>query len=218
MPGFVFNWTSGPASPETADVPPRLYDAFLDFGLEPQFGPRFGAELHARIGVYSDFESVTTQSLRYIGTGVGIYRVTDQTSLKLGVAYIDRVDLKLFPAFGILWEPNPQTRWDIFFPAPKIANYWTTVGNKQIWWYLGAEYGGGSWTIDREEAPDAGASDRMDINDIRVFLGLETWNLNRYHAFTEIGYVFDREIVYYLVPSQSLKVDDTFMVRGGVSW
>ena len=131
---------------------------------------------------------------------------------------IDRVNLKLLPAFGILWEPNPQTHWDIFFPAPKISNYWTTIGNRQVWWYVGGEYGGGSWTIERAEDPLVRFSDRIDINDIRIYGGLEWWNLNRYNAFTEIGYVFNREIVYFLVPSDSVTVNSTFMLRGGVSW
>ena len=172
----------------------------------------------ARVGVYSDFETFTSRSIRFLGTGVGVIRLNDQSALKLGVAYIDRVDLKLLPAFGVLWEPNPQTRWDIFFPAPKIANYWTTVGNKQVWWYVGGEYGGGSWTIDREEEPMEGIRERMDINDIRIYAGLECWNLNRYYAFAEIGYVFNREIVFYRVPEDSMNVDDTVMVRGGISW
>jgi hypothetical protein len=217
-PGFVFHWTSGPSFPITSDVPARLYSTYLDFGFQPRFGPRFGMELNARVGVYSDFQTFVSDSIRLLGTGVGVYRVHDQMAIKAGIAYIDRVKLKLLPAFGILWEPNPQTHWDIFFPAPKISNYWTTIGNRQVWWYVGGEYGGGSWTIEREEDPLAGFSDRIDINDIRIYAGLEWWNLNRYQAFSEIGYVFNREIVYVLVPSDSVKINNTFMIRGGVSW
>lgn len=217
-PGFAFHWTDGPAAPETSDVPGRLYSAYLDFGLEPTFTPRFGAELTARVGLYSDFQSFNADSIRLLGTVVGTYQLNDRLGWKFGAAYIDRVKYKLFPAIGVLWTPNPQTRWDIFFPAPKLSNYWTTVGNQQVWWYVGAEYGGGSWSIEREEQPQQGANERLDINDIRIYAGVEWWNLNRLYGFAEIGYVFDRELVYFRVPGDSINVDDSFMVRAGVSW
>ena len=53
------------------------------------------------------------------------------------------------PAGGILWRPNPQTYFDIYFPKPKLAQYLYTVGNTDVWWYLNGEIGGGSWTIER---------------------------------------------------------------------
>lgn len=217
-PGFVFHFLDGPSPPETADLPSRLYSGYVDAGWYPQFAEQFGADINVRAGVFSDFDTVTTHSIRFMGTGVGVIRVNDATALKLGVSYIDRNKVKLLPAAGVLWTPNAQTRWDIFFPAPKLATYWKTVGNSQLWWYLGAEYGGGAWTISREEAPDAGASERIDINDIRVLVGLEWHNLNRWYGFIEGGYVFDREIYYVVVPGDRTKLDNTFMLRGGVSW
>lgn len=217
-PGFAFHWTDGPQAPVTSDVPARLYSGYLDFGLNPQFGPRFGAELTARVGIYSDFQSFNGDSIRILGSAVGVYQASPEVAIKFGAAYIDRVRLQLLPAAGILWTPNPQTRWDIFFPSPKLSNYWTTYGNQQVWWYLGGEYGGGSWSIEREENPLVGANERIDINDIRVFAGIEWWNLNRYYGFAEVGFVFEREVVFYRVPGDSLDLDETFMVRAGVSW
>lgn len=215
-PGFVFHWTDGPSAPETSDVPARLYSTYLDFGLNPQFTPRLSAELTARVGVYSDFQEFNSDSIRLLGTGVGVWQVAPDIAVKFGGAYIDRVRVKFLPAAGILWTPNPQTRWDIFFPAPKLSNYWTTVGNQQVWWYLAGEYGGGSWTIEREDTPPN--DDRIDINDIRVYAGIEWWDSTRYYGFAELGYVFDREVVFYKAPGDSLHVDHTFMVRAGISW
>lgn len=215
-PGFAFHWTDGPQPPETSDIPARLYSAYLDFGLKPQFSPRFSAELSARVGVYSDFQKFNGDSLRILGTGVGVWQATPTVALKLGAAYIDRVNIKFLPAGGILWTPNDQTRWDVFFPAPKLSNYWGSVGDQQVWWYVGGEYGGGSWTIEREDRPPD--DDRIDINDLRIFAGVEWWNSTRYYGFAEVGYVFDREVLFYKVPGDTLKVDDAFMVRAGISW
>ena len=118
--------------------------------------PQLSAEVNFRPGVFSDFQTVTTDSIRLLGSGIGVIKLGPTSSLKLGAIYIDRADVKLLPAFGVLWTPNAQTRWDIFFPSPKLSHYWKTVNNGQLWWYVGAEYGGGSWTMDRQEDPDQG--------------------------------------------------------------
>ena len=215
-PGFAFHWTEGPQGPGASHVPARLYSGYVDVGLEPQINQYVSAELSARVGVYTDFQAFNEDTIRLLGTGVGVIQTTPTVALKLGAAYIDRVDLKLLPAAGILWTPNQQTRWDLLFPAPKLSNYWTSIGNYQVWWYLGAEYGGGSWSIERKTQPPK--NDRIDINDIRIYGGVEWWNLNRCYGFVEIGYVFDRELVFYRVPGDRMKLDDTFMVRGGISW
>lgn len=217
-PGFVFHLLDGPSAPVEQDLPSHLYSAYLDFGMSPQFNPAFGVDLNFRTGVFSDFETVTTDSLRFMGSAVGVIRCSPATALKIGGAYIDRQRYKFMPAAGLLWTPNPQLRWDIFFPSPKLATYWRTSGNRQIWWYLSGEYGGGSWTIDREEEPQQGASEKIDINDWRASIGLEWINLNRSYSFLEVGYVFDREIYYTLVPDDTLSLDDTIMVRGGISF
>lgn len=216
-PGFIFHWTDGPAA-SRAHLPARLYSTYLDFALQPQFNNYFSAELNASFGVYSDFQAFNDDSVRFLGNAIGVWQMNPTSALKLGVSYLDRLEVKLLPAFGVLWTPNPKTKWDIFFPSPKFANYWTTMGNKEVWWYLGGEYGGGSWSIEREGPLNTGIDDRVDINDIRIFIGIESNGGNRVSGFAEIGYVFEREVVYYLVPADTSEVSDTFMVRGGVSW
>lgn len=214
-PGFVFDFLDGPNAGSAADLPAQLYSAYLDAAWRPQITPQFAADLRVRPGVYSDFQSVTGHSLRITGHGVGVVQLTPTTAFKLGVEYFDRIKVKLLPAAGIYWEPNPQTRVDLYFPRPKIARYWGTFGNKEVWWHIGAEYGGGSWVIDRVDAPSLGRSERIDINDIRVFAGIDWSHLDLRTGFLQLGYVFDREVVYKLVPSETLSLDDTFMIRAG---
>ncbi len=217
-PGFIFDFTSGPSPPPatvTADVPAQLYSAYLDSSWDPRFGQRFGADLDFRIGVYSDFKTATTDTIRLTGTGVGLMQINPTMTLKLGATYLDRVDLKLLPAFGVLWEPDARSRWDLFFPSPKISKYFTTMGNADLWWYVGGEYGGSSWSIERTDHPEKGRSDRLDINDIRVFGGVDWHGLNLRHGFLELGYGFERELVSYLVPAENLSLDETVMIRAG---
>jgi hypothetical protein len=219
MPTFALHQWSGPRAPAAADLPALAYSAFLDSGWQSDPAQILGAELGLRVGMFSDFETATSDSLRIQGRGIGRIRITPRATLKAGVVYLDRNDIKLLPAGGILWQPNPDTRFDLFFPEPKLAHYLSTVGTFDSWWYVGGYYGGGNWTVQRT----SGASESVDINDIRLVLGLE-WGRNeqmregRRVGFFEVGYVFDRELVYKESPLDNMDLQDTFMVRAGLGY
>jgi hypothetical protein len=92
---------------------------------------------------------------------------------------------------------------------PKFYNY-------ETWSYVGAEYGGGSWTVDRSIA---GFVDQVDMNDIRAFVGVEWMGPRGVTGFFECGYVFDRELVYASgIPTPSLPLKDAFMLRTGIAF
>jgi hypothetical protein len=134
--------------------------------------------------------------------------------------YVDRLDVKIIPAGGLLWEPNPQTRWDIFFPQPKLAQYLTTLGNNDIWWYAAAEWGGDTWTFHRDEDDD---HDRFEYKDIRVLGGIEWGSQDltqqgRRCAFIEAGWVLDRSVIYLPHAEDNFTLRDTFVVRGGIGY
>lgn len=212
-PAFALHLWDGP-SLLTADLPPSAYSAYLDFQWTSDPNLQLGAELGFRLGVYSDFNTLNENSLRIQGLGLGIARLTPTVTLKLGVMYLDRNKIKLLPAGGVLWTPTPQVRFDIFFPQPKLSAYLTTVGQYELWWYLAGEYGGGAWTIERA----AGNSDRIDINDIRAAAGLEWTGPRGLTGFVEGGFVFKRQVIYVVTPSDSFDPGDTFMVRAGLSF
>jgi hypothetical protein len=227
-PGFIFHFLDGPnvpavlpsppGRPEGIKLPSQLYSAYVDALWQPQITPQFSADLNVRVGVYSDFQEFNGDTLRFPSRALGVLQVTPSTAIKLGVEYFDRVDVKLLPAGGILWTPDENTRWDIYFPRPKLAKYLTTNGNTEMWWYLGGEYGGGSWTMEREADAmvDPGGRERIDINDIRVFVGIDWNNLDRFNGLFEIGYAFQREIVVRNHPTENVDPDDTFMLRAGL--
>jgi hypothetical protein len=215
-PGFAFNWFDGPIG-DDADLPPRVYDAYLDTAWYPRFSPLLGADLGVRTGVWTDFKAVNSDSIRILGRGLGIITLSPRMDLLAGVWYLDRNDIKLLPAGGIHWKPN--TEWDAYlvFPNPKVRKRFVNIGSSQWWWYVAGEYGGGRWTIERDPAGVAmGADDDIDINDIRVIGGFEWETQTQARGHVEAGYVFNREIIYdgtRLPPSFNL--DDTFMVRLG---
>lgn len=223
-PGFAFNFLEGPLAdpamvPRGPDMPARLYDAYLDFAWYPKVTPWLGAELGFRTGVWSDFDHVTSDSVRLLGRGLASIAVTPQLDILFGVVYLDRVKVKLLPAGGVYWRPTPE--WDayIVFPNPKVRKFWANVGNSKMYWYVAGEYGGGSWTASRaDDTPDQ-LNDRLDINDIRVLGGIECETLTGIRSHLEVGYVWDRELVFESgMPPGDYKLDDTVMIRAGVDF
>lgn len=219
LPSFSLHQWDGPNAPATADLPSKAYSAFLDSGWQSDPLRLLGAELGVRVGVFSDFNTFTSDSLRVMGRGLARVRITPTATLKGGVIYLDRNKVKLLPAAGVLWQPNPGTRFDLFFPEPKLAHYLNTVGTYDTWWYVGGYYGGGAWTVERTD----GTKDSIDINDIRLMIGME-WGRNeqlrdgRRVGFLEAGYVFNRELLYKNTPADNLDLADSFVVRAGIGY
>jgi hypothetical protein len=211
-PGFAFNWFEGPIEPG-ADLPPRTYDAYLDTAWHPQFNDFLGADLGLRTGVWTDFHAVNSDSIRILGRGLGVITLSPKMDLHAGVWYLDRNRIKLLPAGGVHWRPNPE--WDAFlvFPNPKIRKRTVNIGSSQWWWYVAGEYGGGRWTVERSIGDDD-----IDYNDIRLILGLEWETQTRAHGHVEVGYVFDREILYDSGMPPVFQPDDTVMVRAGIDF
>ena len=217
-PVFAFHFWDGPDTSAQFPtlLPSRVYSTYLEGRWQPMLTPMFGGDLDVSLGVFSDFGKLDSDSVRVQGTGLFVLALTPTLAVKGGVNFLDRVDVKLLPAGGVVWTPNPQTRFDIFFPKPKLAQYLTTIGNTDVWWYLNGEYGGGSWTVAR---PGIADDRRVDINDIRVGGGIEWTGHTGVRGFVETAYVFEREIFFASAvgpPPTSLK--DSVMVRGGLSY
>jgi hypothetical protein len=215
-PGFGVHFFGGPSTTPTqpADLPPRTYDAYLDLAWQPRVNEWLSFNLGARAGIYSDFDAVNFHSIRVMGRGLGIVAVTPTLQVAVGAVYIDRNLIKLLPAGGFIWTPNPDTRFEVLFPNPKLAHRWTTIGTTDLWYYIAGEYGGGAWTVKRAYT---GADDDVDYNDIRVMLGLETYGVSRVRAMAETGFVFNRQIIYRSGTPQ-FDPSDTVMVRAGLTY
>lgn len=228
-----FLWSSQPlfVAPSFSWHQPHeydLYDAFVDLAWQSDPNQIAGAELQFGVGVFSEFGVYDTSSLRFRGRGLGVFRLTPATTFKLGVHYYDRQDVKILPAGGLFWQPNPFTKIDLYFPQPRISKFLATLGTQDVWWYLTGEYGEGSWTrrvsgLNRQmgRSDIAGSERQADINDMRLIFGLELGRSDLIRAgrrtwFAEVGYVFNREI--FVNERIHTDLDDTWMVRLGVGY
>lgn len=216
-PGFAFHFWNGPDTP-LIDLPPRVYDAYLDTTWYPQVSPWLGGEINFRVGIYSDLKKVNADTLRYTGRGLAVVNFSPSFQLKFGVWYLDRVRIKLLPAGGIVWMPSSDIRFDILFPNPGMAFRLGTTGNTEWWLYARGEYGGGSWTMeDPIAALPAYNVEQVDYNDIRVGVGLEFRRFTGPTGLVEVGWATRRELRFRFDGSRA-ELDDTFYVRGGLAF
>jgi hypothetical protein len=229
-PGFAVHYWNGPQSivpgpPPPADLPPRTYDAYLDTAWNPQPTPWLGGELSFRIGVYSDFKTLVTRSLRFTGTGLAVLTFSPSIKVKAGVMYLDRNWVKLLPAGGIVWTPNPDVRFDILFPNPKVTKRLTTSGCTEWWGYLRGELGGGAWTVRRADLglppadqPAAGTIDFVDYDDLRAALGVEFLRIGGLHGFFEAGVSFERQLRYSSLLPEVFRPNPTVFLHAGLGY
>ena len=220
-PGFGLQLWDGPQTNDSmnADLPPSTYDVFLDGAWNPQFTPLFGAELGIRVGVFTSWDTFVWESWRIMGRAIGTLRLTPTMQGKAGIIYLDRNLVKILPAVGVTWTPDANSRYDIFFPAPRASKRFATTAKHSWWGYLSGEYGGGAWTFN-SALPNATGTTQYDYNDIRIALGAEFVpnTVTGLSGNFEIGYVFYRQLYYPYAPQRYQDLDDTIMFRLGLGY
>jgi hypothetical protein len=217
-PGFGLQLWNGPNMFTTGcDLPPSTYDVFLDTAWNPQMTPLFGAELGIRVGIFTAWDTFVWESWRIMGRAIGTVNLTPTMQGKVGIVYLDRNQIKLLPAVGMTWVPDANSRYDIFFPAPKAAKRFTQWRNKSLWGFLAGEYGGGAWTF--TQANMNGAVTPFDYNDVRITGGVEMVPVTAQGlaGSFEVGYVFARNL-YYVDGARNLNLTDTLMLRLGLAY
>jgi hypothetical protein len=185
-------WNRPPKSPEYAyTMRDTTFGAWLDAGIEPHLGDEFRFDLWGSVGVYSDFNKITSDCIYVRGLARGYYQYSKTCELMLGVHYLNRERIKLMPTFGIIWTPSPVLECHFIFPEPKVLRHIYTVNDTQWWAFVRADYGGGSWAVNTNHGVF-----RTDYNDIRVALGLEFRNKPKQclSGYFEVGGAFNREL------------------------
>jgi len=213
-PGFAVHYVDGPAD---VGLPPRLFDAYAEFRWLRRLTPQLGIDAAVTPGVYSDFRQSDSQALRITGHVVAAWTCTPTLDLVLGGTYLDRPDVPFLPVCGLTWTPNPDVKFDLVFPKPKISRRVYFCGacgaDVQDWVYIGGELGGGTWAIERAD----GGGDVYCYRDIRVFLGVERKAFPMVRPLFEVGYVFARKITLDQA-GPDVVPPNTLMLRGGLTY
>lgn len=189
-PRFGVHYLDGPVR---TDLPARVYDTSVAFRWFKKFNEKWSYELEVAPGVYSDFKNVTSDSLRITGRGLAYYMHSRSKQFVMGVVYLDREDLSLLPAAGMIMWFSEGSRLELIFPKPKFTYRIEKDESKERWLYAAGEFGGGSWGIRRGTT---GVDDVATYSDLRLIGGLETKHTNGMISVFEVGYVFNRKLEY----------------------
>jgi hypothetical protein len=208
-PLFEVQYLDGPVSP---DLPPRLYETYLDFLWVPRLNENWTVILGLAPSVYSDFQT-DEDAFRWTGKGLVRYDWSPTLQVLAGVLYLNRDDVRILAAGGLIWNPHDDARYEILFPRPKLARRIAVHELCEDWVYVAGEFGGNTWAIER----DSGQPDRLTLRDLRLLLGLERKRDGGAGWRTEIGYVFGRR-AEFASGTPTIEPDDTLLLRGGVTY
>jgi hypothetical protein len=182
--GLGIHFLSGP---DQTDMPARVYDFSLAYQFRRQLGP-FAFDVAAAVLAASDFKGSARKGILFPSHAVGFLRVSPTVDVVLGVDYLDRGDIKLLPVAGMIWTASPDMRFELVFPRPR-AVFQVADGYRV---YLSGELGGGSWAVERV----AEFNDLATYRDLRISIGLESDDKDGLRSSFEIGYLFDRRMLY----------------------
>jgi hypothetical protein len=214
-PQFAVRYLDGTTTP---DLPARLYDSAVEFRHMRKFGQGpWAMDVAVTTGYYSDFEHGDSDAFRVSGRGLAVYESNPGTKWILGVAYLNRAGASVLPVAGVIYEPTPDIRWDLIFPRPRVS--WQLPGSTpecgdERWFYLGGEFGGGIWSVER---PLSLTQDVLTYRDFRILAGYERKIIGGLNRRFEVGYVFGRELEFESA-TPDVTLDDTLFLRAGVSY
>ncbi len=209
-PAFNMRFLDGPQTP---DLPARLYETYIDFLWIPRVSERWTGIFSVAPSLYTDFEADAEAAFRLTGKALVRYDcIPNRLQLVAGVLFLNRDDIRILPAGGLIWNPSDDQRYEIIFPRPKLAHRIAAFDGQEDWLYLGAEFGGNTFAIEQ-----AGVPDNVTLLDYRVLVGLER-KMNGGAGFRiEVGYVFARNASFSSgIPD--VGADSTALVRGGFSY
>ena len=127
-PDIQTHFVDGPVTP---DLPPRLYDASLLIQFLGQLPNDVLFDVGAEPGWHSDGDNTSSshdfRTALYAAIG---YRFSPTFAFGAGVGYLDRRDIGLIPIVGLIWVPNPDTRFELYPPKPRIEYRIKPVGQR----------------------------------------------------------------------------------------
>ena len=200
--------------PDSPDLPANLYETYVEFLWIPRLSERLVAILGVAPSVYSDFQTSDADGFRLTGKGLIRYDlVPERLQLLAGVLYLNRDDIRILPAGGLTWIPNDDVRYDLWFPRPKLAHRISFTPVSEDWLYVGGEFGGNSFSIQR----DSGMQDKVTLRDIRFLVGWERKRNGGAGIRLEAGYVFSRSIEF-ASGTPDVHPDPTALLRAGIAF
>ena len=200
--------------PSGIDVPSRLNDFEIGFRSFRKINDRWMINVGATVGVYGDDYSLgESDALRVSGSGVAIYKASDKVQWAFGAAYLNRDDISVIPAVGVIYDQG-WIKYELMMPRPRIV--WRldpTSYCQERSVYLAGELGGGTWAVRR----DSGVQDTLNISRFGILIGYEQKYASGIGQRYEFGYLFGRDIEYG-IGGESIDLEDSLIARAALSF
>ncbi len=214
-PSYELHFLDGPAG---FDLPPRLHDVSIDFHVFRVFGNHWIADFALTPGLFADDHSFdSNDAFRVNGRAVGVYAPTIDVKWVFGVTYVNGGWTKIVPIAGVVYEPTDDVKYELVFPQPRVA--WRlpnspVPGRDEYWAYVRAEFGNSAWAFEQSD----GTADVLASRDYRFILGLERKIIGGLSYRAEVGYVFNRDLKIASNGPGDINLDDTVLLRAGVTY
>lgn len=204
--GYAIRWLNGPS---TTDLPPQLYTLLIDVAWVVRISDRLTLDTMITPLWNTDFENKRSDAFRLPWHVVSTYQTDADWSWVIGVTDLDRRDIRFLPVVGATYAPpNGTVQFDLIFPRPRMAWRLDRDEERQHWFYVAGELGGGTWAINRANR----TRDMVTLRDLRLLVGLEVRTKQRHAGRLEAGWVFDR-VVDYESNAGDYRPADTAMIR-----
>lgn len=209
-PRAAIHFVDGPSA---IDVPSRLYDLEIGFRTFRKLSDRWNAMASVNVGVFSDDYSFDdSDALRPNGSVVAIYSASPTLQWVFGVAYLNRDDIPIIPAVGVIIDRG-DVRYELSAPRPRIVWRRPSAAGEERSFYLAGELGGGAWAVRR----DSGVTETLNLSRFGLLAGCETAVVGGWKRRYEFGYVFGQEIEY-ADSDETLDLGDSVIARVGWSY
>lgn len=210
-PGFGAHVLDGP---QTTDLPGTLYDVSVDVQGMWVWNPRWTLFFGVSPSMYTDFDNVGSDAFRLPARILAFWNCRDDLQLAFGAVYFDREDVSWLPAAGLIYTPTERAKLELLFPKPRILRRVSASGDREGWVYLGGEFAGGSYAIERS----TGVDDVVTYSALRLLIGYERKHLRGGSTQRfEAGYVFNRTLRYQSGVGD-FDLGGTAMLRVGVGF
>ena len=183
--GFAFHYWDGPDTP-LIDLPPRVYDAYLDTAWYPRFTHGWAASWISA-GVCSDFMRSHMANLRFTGRGLAVVILTLSLPTHVRRVVSRPRPLQAVPGRRIVWLPSSGIR---LLHSLSQSGQGVPAGNGDhpVVVVLPRRIRRRSWIIEDPPGRDGVRRRQVDYNDIRVGLGLEFRRFTGPTGLVEVGW------------------------------
>jgi len=184
-PGVGLHFWSGP---QRLDLPPRVYDLYLDLSWRFLERDWWGIAGGLTPGFYGDFNRLDGRAFQLTGWLLGDWTLSERWSAVAGIAYVRQLQSNLLPVGGLIWRPNPELRIDLVIPRPRVA--WLIGGDQtgETWGFVSGVFGGGAWAV-----AGGGQNFLVQYSDLRLAIGCERTGAATIWS-AEAGLAFSRNI------------------------